>query len=234
MIVRVWTLGTTREPLGPLVSVPCVTAQWGEIVRDLEPWPLVWGWTAPGQFEAAERYGAALVADVELKSWTGTPAEVPHADALAARVAGVTSHGYVAPSLRKVLAPFAARQRFAVPQIYDTDRSTPPTGAFARSCINSYRAAGFSTVIPLLGLSAGRERVAAWAAECVDLGCPEVHFWQRTQVAPWALEIAAALVSGGVVSQPAIDSAAATASPLWPLAALGVGLGIFAATRGRR
>lgn len=233
MIVRVWTLGMTREPIGPLVSVPCVTAQWGEIVRDLEPWPLVWGWTAPGQHQAAERYGSALVADIELKSWTGAAGEVPHADALAARVAGVTSHGFVAPSLRKILGAFAAAGRFGVPQIYDTDRSTPATGKFARDCVTSYRGAGFDVVIPLLGLASGRERVAAWAAECAALGCPEIHFWQRTQVAPWALEIAAALSSGAVVSTPPVLEATA-ASPLWPLAALGVGLGIVAVTRGRR
>ncbi len=233
MIVRVWTLGTTREPIGPLVSVPCATAQWGAIVRDLEPWPLVWGWTAPGQHQAAERYGGTLVADVELKSWTGAAGEVPHADALAARVAGVTSHGFVAPSLRKILGAFAAAGRFGVPQIYDTDRSTPATGKFARDCVTSYRGAGFDVVIPLLGLASGRERVAAWAAECAALGCPEIHFWQRTQVAPWALEIAAALSSGAVVSTPPVLEATA-ASPLWPLAALGVGLGIVAVTRGRR
>lgn len=158
-----------------LQVLPSGTREWGKDVLALEG--LVWGWTPPGDLRAADEYGLRLAADVELKQWNGS--EVEQAKALAARVGGVTSHGFGGGAkLRPVLAEFAAAGRLAFPQVYDSDRKRDPA-AFLRQCVEAYGKAGFppERVIPLLGIVAGADYVREWRDEAHRLGCPAVHYW---------------------------------------------------------
>ncbi|HEY8379894.1 MAG TPA: hypothetical protein VIK91_25560 [Nannocystis sp.] len=173
----IWSLGTSSTPRcnGRLAVVPAVTANWGTQIRDGVKAPLVWGWTAPGQRAVADRYAGRLVADVELKSWSGKASELAEAEYLAARCPAVTSHGFVAPSLKGALKKFAAAGRVAIPQVYDSDRSREPR-AFVRQCVDSYDRAGFTRILPLLGIVAGVDYTEAWIDECQKMGVP-FHLW---------------------------------------------------------
>lgn len=180
----IWSLGADWSSRcgGALPVVPAATRDWGATVRADNGAALVWGWTAPGQQAAAEKYAGRLIADVETyvtatpNRWRGKPSEIGDAEFLAARCPGVTSHGYVAPVIRNVLKVFGAAGCVGVPQVYDTDRSTltrkdGPRG-FLRQCVDSYDRAGFEYVLPLLGLSAGLDIVSEWIDECEKMGVP--------------------------------------------------------------
>lgn len=187
----IWSLGHRGGAVcdGRLPIVPAVSqGGWSETSRVLDvDAPLVWAWTSPGDRRAADRYAGRLIADVELRSWTGR--EVGDAAYLATRSVGVTSHGYVAPTLRGVLRPFAERGAVGVPQVYDTDRSLADPRGFLRRCLDSYAAAGFRRVVPLLGLSAGLERIEQWIDVCDEVGCP----WHLYRLGRWDDAWAAAL-----------------------------------------
>lgn len=172
----VWSLSPKPGRYCNLPLVPMATSGLGAQVLDVPSGVRCWGWTPPGELAAVRRYGRSLIADVELRStnklrpeagWTG--AEVAEAAQVAAGVGGVTSHGFVLRQLRDVLGEFARAGCTAYPQVYDSDRSTEPRG-FLRQCVKMYRAAGFSEVVPLLGLSAGPEHLFAWLDECRALG----------------------------------------------------------------
>lgn len=187
-VLEIWTLSTQGGQRCGVPLLPRGTDNYGADVVPLPPGSRCWGWTPPGDLRAAERFGVGLVADLELRAatkaaplagWTG--AELAEAEQLAALVGGVTSHGYVAPALRQVLQRFAAAGRTAYPQVYDSDRSTEPRG-FLRTCVNSYRKAGFANIVPLLSASSGVDYLLAWIEECAELGVrPAIYSLERMQ-----------------------------------------------------
>lgn len=189
--MQVWSLGASSGSWCGLPLVRRCTENFGVQVLDLGELgagELVWGWTPPGDLRAAGRYGKQLIADVEYRpvvpaapasAWAGY--EVDEADAVAAQVMGVTSHGFVPPGLRAVMKRFAAAGCVGFPQVYDSDASTEPR-KFLRTCINSWQNAGFTMIVPLLGASAGLPHLLAWLDECRTLGVTS-HLWslQRLQ-----------------------------------------------------
>ena len=167
----IWSLGARGSYCG-LPLVPPATSGMGAKVLDVPAGVRCWGWTPPGELAAARRYGPAFIADVEFRGtnkvrpdagWTGS--ELLEAADVAQGIGGVTSHGFVLHQLRGVLGRFAAAGCTAYPQVYDSDRSTEPR-AFLRRCVGMYRAAGFTRVVPLLGVSAGVTHLLAWLDEC--------------------------------------------------------------------
>lgn len=172
VVSEIWTLGTSAQTHCGVPLVPAGTRDYGVNVRALSEVDRCWIWCLPGDYRAAERYGRAATADVELKSWSGTPTEVASAEKLAQLVSGVTSHGRIdlaGAGIRRVLAPFAAAGLAGYPQVYDSNRSTEPR-KFLRACVASYQKMGFQRVVPLLGASAGAEYLQAWIDECGQLG----------------------------------------------------------------
>lgn len=179
----IWSLSPKPGRFCGLPLVPMATTGMGARVLEVPRGVRCWGWTPPGELEAANRYGRELIADVELRStnktrpdagWTGR--ELAEAEAVARRVGGVTSHGFVLRQLRNVLGTFARAGCAAYPQVYDSDRSTEPR-SFLRQCVSQYRAAGFAEVRPLLGVVAGPEHLFAWLQECHALGV-RPDLWQ--------------------------------------------------------
>lgn len=179
----IWSLGTSSAPRCGLPVVPAASQGWGRVTRRGLDAPLVWAWTAPGQHATADAYAGRLIADVETlvtaesaPRWTGAPEELASAAYLAARSVGVTSHGFVAKPIRRVLEIFASAGCVGVPQVYDSDRSTlgKPGGpvGFLRQCLHSYKKAGFRRVVPLLALSSGVDIVTTWIHECNRLAIP--------------------------------------------------------------
>lgn len=177
-LLEIWSLSSSPGQLCGLPLCPTATGNFGATVHDivLPPGTRGWGWTPPGDLRAAERFGLQLVADIEDRKstkakpsagWTG--AEVAEAEQLADRVGALTSHGFVFKNLRPILAPFAARGRWVYPQVYDSDRSTQPR-KFLRQCVTMWQDAGFETVVPLLGASAGADWLQEWLEECDVLG----------------------------------------------------------------
>ena len=176
--------------------IPKCTADYGSVVLDVPGSGLVWGWTPPGDLRAATKYGKRLIADLEMRSstkakpsagWTGD--ELAAAEQLAPLVWGVTSHGYVAPSLRDVLGILAQRDVVAMPQVYDSDRSTEPR-KFLRDCLDSYHKAGFRFIVPLLGASAGADYLREWIDECRARGVPYA-LWSLQRLAERKIDCAA-------------------------------------------
>ncbi|MEZ4454178.1 MAG: hypothetical protein R3B09_32285 [Nannocystaceae bacterium] len=214
-VPAIWSI--TRGPAlwKGLPVIQPATEDYGATVLEVPGHDTVWGWTPPGDLRAAERYGERLIADVEMRKTTkakpdaGWTYEIESAELLAALVGGVTSHGWLPEEWRDVLRPFAKQGCVGYPQVYDTDRSTKPR-SFLRDCLKQWEAAGFQRdqVVPLLGLSAGPEHVAAWIDECGKLGIP-FHLWslQRAEEmaytpeesgdTPWAL---IGVVLGGVAT----------------------------------
>lgn len=151
------------------------------------PSPRVWAWTPPGDLRAAEAYGPRLIADVEYRpvvpaspqsAWTGE--ELDQGEALAQLLAdggGVTSHGWVPPAFRELFGLFASRGLVGYPQVYDSKRKRDPR-KFLRSCVESYRKAGFEEVRPLLGARMGPERLDAAIDEARRMGVVP-DFWHR-------------------------------------------------------
>lgn len=183
----VWSLSPKTGTYCGLPLVPVATGGFGAHVLELPEGVRCWGWTPPGEFAAADRYGQALIADVELArtnkakpsaGWTGT--ELAQAEALAPRVGGVTSHGFVLRQLRGVLGAFAAAGCTAYPQVYDTDRSTEPR-SFLRRCVAMYLEAGFKNVVPLLGVAAGPDHLVAWLDECARMQI-RPDLWQLSRL----------------------------------------------------
>lgn len=172
----IWSLAPRAGQLCGLPLLPVATAEWGARVLEVPSAGLVWGWTPPGRTEVAERYPGRVVADVELRQWKGRAGEELAAEALAALTPGVTSHGYVAPSLARVLGVFAKRGRVGVPQVYDPRHRYGEPRAFLRRCVESYRRAGFDRVVPLLGTEAGGDYLRAWIDEAERLRVPW-HVW---------------------------------------------------------
>lgn len=177
-----WSLSPQTGEFCGMPIIPVGTADFGVNILDVPGNGPVWGWTPPGDMRAAEAYGRRLIADVEYRpavparpaaGWAGD--EVEEAEALAATVGGVTSHGFVAPGLRKILGAFAVEGATAFPQVYDPDRSTDPR-PFLRKCVQSYEKAGFEDIRPLLGMAAGIDYVMTWIDECDKLGRPW-HIW---------------------------------------------------------
>lgn len=186
--VGVWSLGTGQGTWCTQPIIPVCTAEFGARVLEVPGEGLVWGWTPPGDLRAARKYGPRLIADVEMRSstkakpsagWAGS--ELEEARALAPLVHGVTSHGYVAASLRGVLGVFADADCVAYPQVYDSDRSTEPR-KFLRNCIDSYDRAGFRYIVPLLGASAGADYLREWIDECRKIGVP-YSLWSLQRLA---------------------------------------------------
>lgn len=168
----VWSLAPRAGRYCGLPLVPVATGGFGGKVLEVPDGVRCWGWTPPGEYQAADRYGLNLIADVELArtnktrpeaGWTG--AELAQAEGLAPRVGGVTSHGFVLRQLRGVLGTFARAGCTAYPQVYDSDRSTEPR-SFLRRCVDMYAHAGFARIVPLLGVSAGPDHLLAWLDEC--------------------------------------------------------------------
>lgn len=179
---RVWSLSSKGGAWCELPILPTCTRDFGLEVLDLPTDGPVWGWTPPGDLRAAQRYGGQLIADVELRAWVpAAPAsawigtEVAEAAAVAELAGGVTSHGVVPSPLRPVLAEFAARGCVGYPQVYDSDQSSEPR-ELLRRCVKSWQAAGFSSVVPVLGVSAGLPHLRAWLDECATLGL-SAHLW---------------------------------------------------------
>lgn len=175
--IGVWNIGNGNGQWCGVPLIPTVTANYGEDVKTVGGAYLVWGWTPPGDLRAALKYGKRLIADCELRAstkakpsagWKGD--ELAQAKALAPLCHGVTSHGFVPPSIKAVLMEFAQAGGVAYPQVYDTDRSTlnNPGGprAFLNTCVESYRKIGFERVVPVLGASAGEDIMAEWIDEC--------------------------------------------------------------------
>lgn len=173
---RIWSLGDDGGSRCGLEYLPVATADWGaKILPDVGA-PSAWGWSPPGDLRAAQAYGRRFIADVEFRpyvpaspgsAWAGD--EIAEAAAVAALAGGVTSHGFVPKKLAPVLKVFAAAGCTGYPQVYDSDKSADPK-PFLRNCLNSWRAAGFAVVRPLLGVSAGAGRLAAWLEECAEQG----------------------------------------------------------------
>lgn len=186
--VGVWSLS---EKPGSWCGAPVIqkcTADYGDRVLEVTGDGLVWGWTPPGDLRAAQKYGPRLIADIEMRSstkakpsagWKGD--ELAAAAKLAPLVHGVTSHGFVAPSLREVLQVLAGHGVVAYPQVYDSDRSTKPR-KFLRQCLDSYHNAGFLYVVPLLGASAGADYLREWIDECRIIGVP-FSLWSLQRLA---------------------------------------------------
>lgn len=69
----------------------------------------------------------------------------------------------------------------AYPQVYAT-KTTKDLRKFLRTCVNMYRDVGFTTVIPLLGVVAGKDFVVQWLQECQALKCnAALYSLQRLQ-----------------------------------------------------
>jgi len=183
----VWSLSPRVGSYCGLPLVPVATGGFGDRVLEVPDGVRCWGWTPPGEYAAADRYGLNLIADVELArtnksrpdaGWTG--AEMMQAEGLAPRVGGVTSHGFVLKQLRGVLGTFARAGCTAYPQVYDSDRSTEPR-SFLRRCVDMYAKAGFVRIVPLLGVSAGPEHLLAWLDECQRMGL-RPDLWQLSRL----------------------------------------------------
>jgi len=193
----IWSIKATDATYCGLPVIRAATADFGEKVLEIPGDTTVWGWTPPGDLRAAEKYGKRLIADVELAK--GTPAkpsagwtyEIESAELLAALAGGVTSYGFLGSNLRDLLAPFAKQGGYGYPQVYDSDRSTDPR-PFLRKCVENYQAAGFDKahIVPLLGLSAGPDHVAAWLDECGKIGV-QWQIWsvERAKSMKWACPI---------------------------------------------
>lgn len=205
--MRIWSLDNAPGSFCGFALVPVATADWGKKILDVDGVDPVWGWTPPGvgdfwegdaDLRLAERYKLRTIADVELRQWKGRAGEATAARALADLCGGVTSHGFVAPPLEDSLREFADRDRIAYPQVYDTDRSTPVDGSFIAACVQSYRKIGFARVVPLLGASAGPERLAAWAAWCRTEGV-DFDFWELSDARQLGCDALAELAAGSPI-----------------------------------
>ena len=192
---QIWSLTPASGERCGVDLVPAVTGSWGTKIVEGVDADLVWGWTPPGDLRLAKLYGKRLIADVEYRpvvpaapksAWAGT--EVAQAAELGALVGGVTSHGFVPAGLRPVLAQLASRGVIGYPQVYDSDKSAEPR-QFLRTCLASWKKAGFATIRPLLGVSAGLPHLAAWLDECQAQGVTP-HLWdlQRIQTSKYSCD----------------------------------------------
>lgn len=177
LAIEIWTLGKQGGSYCGLPTIPLGSSEWGFNVVSQPAGQKCWGWTPPGVLNAANEHRRSLIADVELRrvttakpeaGWTGS--EMGNAEQLAELVGGITSHGFVLKELREVMKIFAAAKLIAYPQVYATKNTTDPR-KFLRTCVNMYRDVGFTTVIPLIGVVAGKDFVIQWLQECQALKC---------------------------------------------------------------
>lgn len=197
-IVPCVQLGATR-PVRSLVGDNALT------VEDASEVCAVWAWTKPGDTRAVDTYAGRCIADVETgrNGWTGAASETVDAHTLAARVAAVTSHGFVLRKAKRALLEFARVGCIAIPQVYDRDASADPQD-FVKRCVSMYRDLGFADVVPLLGVDVakvgGAKHLRLWAAACEEQRC-NFHVWaygtvldSSAAVKAWAKELGAANV----------------------------------------
>lgn len=166
---------------GCLPLLPCATADGGRRAVP-DPGGPGWSWVAETAVAGPNLRPGRTVADVELSDW-GRPgrkhAEAAVAEQLVALCPAVTSHGYAPSKLAHALVPFAEAGLAGMPQVYDSDQSIAPR-IFLRRCLDTWHRLGFEHVVPILGLSAGEERVRVWLRECRRLGLA-CHFWSRAR-----------------------------------------------------
>lgn len=162
---------------GRLPLLPCGTTSQGRSVRG-DVGGHLWGWTSPTAHRFATERAGRAIADVELPDW-GKPgqvkAESAAAEEIASHAVGVTSHGFAPARLAHALGEFAVRDLTGFPQVFDSDRSTAPR-VFLLRCLSTWRDMGFDRLVPLLGLSAGRDAVRIWIEICEDRGL-DWHLW---------------------------------------------------------